>query len=87
MLVDIDGIRNLQVCVNNVLYSVRHNYLHRGQKPRLVLDHKESGQFVSIHFDIGGTIFSLNTDYKAYWVNKQGFSDIQCKIIKNIHAT
>ena len=39
------------IMVDGVKFKILHNYLHRGQAPRIVLDHKENGSNVCVQFD------------------------------------
>ncbi len=66
--------------VGNKKYSVRHNYLHRGQNPRLVLDNKEYGCYVNIQFESNTENPDENVLYRGYWCNKKGHKSIKFRI-------
>lgn len=79
------------VIIDDVEYLVRHNYLHRGLNPRLVLEHRVKGQNVIVQADrTYDLIRSIQFDdkyfqssFNGYWVEKGGYHRIVFKL-KNI---
>lgn len=55
----------MTITVDDKDYAIRSNYLHRGQNPRLVLEHKEDGGFVTIQFDNNDLVVS---DMDCMWL-------------------
>lgn len=76
----------MNIEVENKIYKVRHNYIHRGQSPRLVLEFKELNNFVFIQFDkTPNSLPDINTEVDGYWCNKTGYREVKIKIIENDH--
>lgn len=40
-----------KISADGVIYTVRHDYKHRGENPRLVFEEKIKGIFISLQFD------------------------------------
>lgn len=65
-------------------FDVRHDYLHRGTNPRLVLNVKEQKQFVFLQldkWDFWDDVLKEDTEYIGYWCTKSGFTQVTIKLI------
>jgi len=76
----------VKIETNNILYTVRNNFLHRINNPRLTLNIKEKGNYVWIQFDDKGAVFKdmygkkTGILYKGYWCNIGGHRAIEIRI-------
>lgn len=64
------------ITINNTDYKVRHNYLHRGINPRLVLEHKEDGGLVWVQFDSTATVQG-NINYYKFLISLGEMNDAE----------
>lgn len=72
----------MKIKIDDVIYGVRRNLLHRGQNPRLVLELKLYNRFVFVQMDSNKEKPELNKLYKGYWCTKQRNHEVQFKIIE-----
>ncbi len=75
----------MKIIIEDKEYTIRHNHLHRGQNPRLVLNFKDGGRFVflqfnNMYFDLKNV--EIDKTYNAWWCSKKGTSDITLKFSK-----
>lgn len=74
--------------IDDIKYHVRHDFLHRGMNPRLVLNAKIKGKYLAVQFD-NTTIVQrdiINNDfpgktYCGYWCDAPVLTEIQIQII------
>lgn len=65
-----------EIRVDGFPYKVRHDYLHRGTNPRLVLEEKDKGMHVKVQFDRTALVqqnienANLKPSYDGYWVDR-----------------
>ena len=67
------------VSINGENIQVRKDLLHRGQVPRLVLDKKENGKFVSIQFN--NSQICVGQSYSCYYCVGSSFREAECYIV------
>jgi hypothetical protein len=66
------------VKINGEIIKVRRDLLHLGQVPRLVLDKKQDGKFVSIHFN--SSLIHIGQTYSCYYCECYNFKETECYI-------
>lgn len=68
----------MKVIIDGKPFEVRHNYLHRGTNPRLVLQHKENNHNVNIQLDNNGDQ-RKGIPHRGYWYTKNS------KVLKEVN--
>lgn len=69
------------VLVDKCHYNVRHDYLHRGLNPRLVLEEREAGGYVWLQPNVRSGQFEVGKKYDGYWCNNNGHREVKFEVI------
>jgi len=67
--------------MDGIEYTVRHNYLHRGNS-RLVLEHKIEGKHCFIQFDFRSSQLEYNKEVHAFFCYGSKYEDKQITVLQ-----
>jgi hypothetical protein len=78
-----------EIKIGFVVHTVRHDYMHRGQRPRLMLQTREAGKYVEVQFNDNNSACSdidnyqfVGKHYKGYWIVDGKATEIKITIKK-----